>query len=279
MKQRIKYFFLLTLITLSPIVGLQAQEGTLDYSWNANNWTDVSDTISATAGGNDVNLYLRYHSYSPNLIEKLGFQVDFPQGLTTVNTQSSHYSQTGFTNFYATVLPNAFRVDSAGADVTPSEAFITIPVHVNSYGQYRIDANSISETSKTLPVGAPAVLTVTSEVDFAAPVSSVTAGNTAPVKVKLPNGIVANGDLTVHLAYSTYNPLDFPAILPAFVTIPNGANEALIYIPALPTASEGNFLEISLTGTDNPFVSVTGSKAKAVIKKPRYAIAINPDIS
>jgi hypothetical protein len=248
--------------------------GTLNYSWKTNDWSSANDTIvQVAAGGNDLNLRLRYDSYSPNPIADIKFNINLSRGLTT----STPASQNGFSYLDTSLLPDTFKVNSASIGTTGSMGYITLPVHLNSYGQFTIDANSISNTSKTLPIGDPAILTATTTVDFATqqPITII-AGNTALVKVKLPNGVVANGDLIVNLAYSAYNPLDFAA-LPASVTIPNGANEATVAIPSLLTATAGNFVEISLTATDSQFVSVAASKAKVTIKSPCYVIPVNPN--
>jgi hypothetical protein len=249
--------------------------GTLNYSWKTNDWSSTNDTIvQVAAGGSDLNLRLRYDSYSPSNITNIVFNVDLPQALTT----SAPASQTGFTYFDTTVLVNTFLLNSASIGTTGSIGYITLPVHLNSYGQFTIDANSISNASKTLPIGDPAILTANTQVDFATQRNiKVAAGNIALVKVKLPDGVVANGDLTVNLDYSAYDPLDFAAALPASVTILDGTNEATVAIQSLSTATAGNFVEISLTATDSQFVSVAASKAKVTIKSPRYVIPVNPN--
>jgi hypothetical protein len=251
--------------------------GGLNYSWKYDDWSNANDTaVQVPAGGKDINLRLRYDSYSPAGILDLAFQVDLPQGLQTMGPGAYSYTNE-FNPFVAQVFPDSFRVSSAGIGPAGTKAYVTLPVHLNSYGQYWIDANSISHVSKTLPIADPAILTATTTVDFA-PVSDpvgIAPGASAIVKVKLPDGVVANGDLTVSLNYDF--PSGFPVILPASVTIPNGQNEGEFTVTALSTALDETILKINLTGTNSEYVTCNNTVIRFKIGRKRYIIPVNPN--
>jgi hypothetical protein len=233
--------------------------GEIEYSWN--NWTNKDRTLTATAGGSAVNLLLRYTSYGTAAVTGLGFQVNLPSGIAINGSRT--YS--GFTSFASTgASGNVFRVTSANIGMSGSVGNISIPITTgNTYGQYVIDANSISNAVKTLPLGVPATLTVTSEVNYASTATVSTGkGQSAGFTVKLPDGVVANGALTVNLSYA--GTVAAFSTRPASVTIPSGQNSATFYVVAASSAADNSSMTITLSGTDHPAVTVGSGKTVSV---------------
>jgi hypothetical protein len=236
--------------------------GELSYSWTDD--SQVNNTIAWVPGGIDVDLSLMYQSKSIANLTGVKFQVDLPPGLTQ-NGVSNHTPN--FEDFIATDQVGGQNYTVSNATVSDLNAgLITVPVHVSSYGQYVIDGNAISNTRKTLPLGEPATLTVTTNVGFEnTKEKKVLAGHDAAITLKLPAGVLAQGNLEVLIAPHT-NTDNFEA-LPASVTIPDGENSISFVVHAKDAAVDGEHVDVTLLSTSDTSVNVTPDKARVSIGK------------
>jgi hypothetical protein len=233
--------------------------GELQYSWNST-FEDLNKTIQLAAGGVDTDLYLRYSSNSESISTKLGFQVNLPKHIKQNDVSES----LGFTSFSASISADSSSC-SVRADIGayPATGNIKIPVHVDTYGQYIIDANLISNTEKTMPLGVPAILDVTSTVSYQSTVNiTISNGKSATYTVKLPDGVLANGDL--HVFIKPHNDTNFEP-LPPYVTIPDGENSVPFDVKAKDKITEGASITVALeNAASNPLVTTDGTQEVTV---------------
>jgi hypothetical protein len=240
--------------------------GELDYSWTGG--AQLDSTLTLAPGGNDLNLYLKYKSHSLNPVDGIAFQVDFPAGIT-LDGDALPSTATGFNEFHALEVPGSstYKVYDATIGAHPAEGVMRVPVHVDSYGQYVVDGNSISSVKKTLPLGVPATLTVISTAGFdRADERKVASGDSVTLTVKLPDRVVTNGDLTINIAPVT-NPR-FEA--PTSVIIPDGQNSVSFQVKAKNTAQNGESIILALTDTDHPFVWIDNALKEVKVTVAPY---------
>ena len=199
--------------------------GELDYTWGGQ-----KDRTAAI--GDNVSLNLTYKSYSSNALSGVGFRVNYP-GLANV---ASGYSLSGFTGGSVTRATNGthYRIQNANISALGT-ANITLPLHVEQCGQYVINAGSIANTAKTLPMGTPATLTVTAPVTLTGSATTVAPGSSVTYTVKFPDGITPATNTVIRIDYSGSTG-QFSS-RPATVTIPAGQNSATFTVTSSSSAS------------------------------------------
>jgi hypothetical protein len=246
--------------------------GKLDYSWD-HSWAPVDSSLVLGNGGGNTNLYLRYNNDNADAITGLEFQLDLPKAIT-YNGPSEHKNFSSFTTS-ATAGSSSYDVTAnINANTTGT---ITVPVHVGSYGPFVMDVGSFSHTVQTNPLSEPATLTVSTTVGFKTTADATVAqGQSITLTVKLPDGVHANGDLSIDIKYA--GEIEAFSSLPVKVVIPAGLNSVSLVITALDTAPEGASVMATLDGTDNPFALVdntTPQEVKVTVKAPKYLLPVN----
>ena len=227
-------------------------DGELDYKWNG------SKNLIANTGDN-INLNLKYTSYTSTQLSGVGFKVDFP-GLKIA---PSGYTQDGFTSGTEAYTPENEYYQLSNATIEASaKANITIPVIASQCGQWIIDGSTISETSHTLPLEAPATLTVRSPINLASNTTSICPESNLTFIVKLPEGITTHQDATINLSY-TGATTKFTA-LPPTVTIPEGQNNASFTITSSATATDNTTLTVSLSAIQPEFITMGSNTAQTI---------------
>ncbi|MDR0865042.1 MAG: hypothetical protein LBO74_08935 [Candidatus Symbiothrix sp.] len=244
--------------------------GKLSYSWD-HSWPTPPDSIMEFIDGvKDVNLYLRYDNDNADAITGLKFQLNLPKGIT-VNDDSKHES---FSSFATSATVGSVSYDVT-ADINANMiGKVTAPVRVSSYGQFVIDGGSFSNMVQTNPLSDPATLTVSTTVGYTTDFATVAKGKTIALTVKLPDGVVANGNLTINVDYT--GDKDAFVSLPDVVVIQDGKNSASLYLTAFDSATAGNQVTAKLYNPGNPFVTVSSNNEVTVtVKDPKYLLPVN----
>jgi len=220
-------------------------EGELNYYWN--NEKKYSGQIGET-----VNLNLKYKSYSNNILDDVGFRVDF-EGL---HIDESGCSSSGFTGETETCVAGNEYYEIIDAEVSAlGDATVAVPVKITQAGQWKIDNTGITNIAHTFPLGAPAILTIPTTVSLTdTKPTRIYKGETKTYTVKFPDNVTAAQDVTVNLTY--YGDISSFSSLPATVTIPAGENSVSFQVMALQISESNSSLLITLSSVDKAFVSV-----------------------
>jgi hypothetical protein len=231
----------------------------LDWTWN-------DSKILTIAVGTPLNLKVNATNLGTTQINNVAYTVAMPSGLS-IGSAVTHSGFTGGT-YTGSAGNTSCSVSGATLNVNTTGT-LTIPVSTEKYGHWTLAAAQFSGLTNTVsPAGiTPANLTVTSEVNYssAAGATAIREG-AANYTIKLPDGIVANGDLTVNLTNS--NTTDFTA--PASVVIPDGDNSATFSVTAKATATPGatNTTTISsLSGPNSAYVNIGAINAVTTTAK------------
>jgi hypothetical protein len=216
-------------------------------------------------------LYLRYNNDNADAITGLEFQLDLPKAIT----YNGRYEQKNFSNFATSATAGSSSYDVTADINAKTTGLITVPVHVSSYGPFVIDGSAFSHTVQTNPLSDPATLTVSTTVSYKTLVDATVAqGQSVTLTVKLPDGVVANGDLSVEIKYAGHT--DAFSSLPTKVIIPDGLNSVSLVITALDTAPEGAYVIAILDNTNNVLAPVANpQEVKVIIKAPKYLLPVN----
>ncbi|MDR2389138.1 MAG: hypothetical protein LBD89_05055, partial [Tannerellaceae bacterium] len=227
-------------------------EGELDYTWNG------SKNYTAALGAN-INLNLTYKSYNNATLSGIAFRVNFP-GLPIRTTGS--YS--GISGTHTWTVGNEYYQLANGSIAALGTGTITVPVNVTQAGQWIVNANSVTNTVHTLPLGSQATLTVTTNVSLSSNTAVNTcAGTSQTFTVKYPSSQTAAQDVTVNLSYSGATG-DF-STRPATVVIPAGSNSANFTVTAAASPTGSSNMVITLSSTDKAFATI-GTPASVNIR-------------
>lgn len=247
-----------------------ALDGTLNYLWDG-----VKNKTLAV--GQTANLELEYYCYSMTPLGNVGFKVNFP-GL---NIFGSTCNMTGFTSGTGTCADgNSYYQLTNGVINNGVTGLIRVPIKVIQYGQWVVNAASISNTTQTLPTGTPATLTASTGVNISSvSTNNVCAGSSFTVTVKLDNTATTSQPITVGLDYtgSTATSADYVS-LPSEVIIPVDANSATFTITTTNAAVNGHTFNIRLTETDKAFATIgaTATTTVTVKEKPTLSSSLTP---
>jgi hypothetical protein len=234
-------------------------DGELDYFWN--NQKNLVANI-----GDNVNLNLKYLSYSPSSLNNVGFRVDH----TGLQIRPGGCTSSGFAGGISTCNAGNEFYQLSGASVAAlGNASVSVPVNITRAGQWVIDGNSISNMTQTLPLGSPATLTVSTTVSFENDNAvTICQDDSVQFSVKYPGTITAANNLTVNLTYA--GDIAGYAVKPASVTIPAGQNSAKFTVIPSPTRSNNATMTITLTATDQEFATIVTPSAVQVKVNPAY---------
>jgi hypothetical protein len=231
----------------------------LDWTWNNSKGLTV-------AVGTPVDLKINAANIGTEAITGVSYTVAMPSGLPA----SGAVAHTGFTAGNYTGASGSTSCSVSGASIPiNTTGVLTIPVSTAKYGSWTVAASQFSGLTYTVnPSGiSPAVLNVTSEVNYSSGTEkTVIREEAAPYTVQLPDGVMANGNLTVNLSNS--NPADFTA--PASVVISNGTNSVSFNVTPKATATPGatNITTInSLSGNNSNYVNIGATNSATTIAK------------
>ncbi len=232
-------------------------DGELDYTWNGSK--------NLLAGVNDrVTLDLQYASWNEQALSNIGFSVDLP-GLVI----DSACTQTNFTDgIFDCTQGDSHYVLSGAAIGALDTARIRVPIRITRCGQWQVDANSISDMKRVLPLGTPAMLTVHSSVDFVPgqETQQICGPGALTYTMRLPEGITSANDFIVDLSYSG-NTEAFNA--PLSVIFPADTNSITFTVEALNITAPAA-LTITMAGTDREYINV-GNTTLNIQAYPAYA--------
>ncbi|MDR0660845.1 MAG: gliding motility-associated C-terminal domain-containing protein [Prevotellaceae bacterium] len=241
-------------------------EGTLDYTWD--NVKNKTTTIGST-----VMLNLIYKNLGSNVLSGIDFRTDFP-GLS-INAACILNSWLGGTSL-GTIGQNFYKMSGASV-ASLGTATVDVPILVTQYGQWVVNAGSVSETAKTLPIGSPATLTAPTAVNISSVSSTSTCnGGTVTVTIKLDGTGTAAQDIVVSIDYTggTATPSDYISCPPT-VTIPAGSNSITFSIVTASTAVDGRVIKYTLAGTDKAWATIGTNKTNQVT----ILHSLNPTLS
>jgi hypothetical protein len=256
--------------------------GDLDYTWNKDDWTNLDNGLNLTAGGCDTALYLRYtNDHATESVTNIGFRMNLPNGMALNGTAPS---ATHFTNFPtpAQIYGSFFAVENAAINpnaVDATAGIIRVPVLVTTYGEFVIGGSNFINLTNTNPLGIPATLSVSTTAGFRNPneIFTVAQGKAVILTIKLPDGVFANGDLTVEVVYDDEGNGGRSAFesLPATVVIPSGLNSTSLVIIAKNTATAGQYINVELKNPNDTHVTLDNKNAKVIVKDPTYWMPVN----
>lgn len=218
--------------------------GGLDYSWT--NSFSASNIHKQITVGEVADLNIRYFNYLKMNIYNMQFDVNLGE-LTIAGKCSTQYIN-GQSN--CATGTSAYSLRNASLDALYVN--VIIPVRAPHAGIYTLDVSAFSNTSKALPAGRAAILTVNSEVNFSQSRLYPTPGNEVAVRVELPAGTTEPQDTKVVLKYSHDTARFTPR--PDTVVIPAGRTftEFMLRTPA--GLNVDTKMDIEIAGTDNPYI-------------------------
>jgi len=239
-------------------------DGELDYFWDEekNHTAQIGDT---------VHLDLHYSSFTNRLLIDVGFRANF-EGLhiNPIGCTSSGFTAIGTTSC---VAGNEFYQLSGASVPAFGTAAVSIPINIVQAGQWKVDANSISNMTQTFPLGAQAVLTAVTTVNLTDTTPTrINKGETKQYTVKFADTVTAIQDVTINLSY--YGDVSAFSSLPASVTIPAGANSATFSVTASIAGAGNSAVLISLSSTNKAF-AIPGNPSSNLLTIEDEPIRVN----
>ncbi|MDR3286644.1 MAG: hypothetical protein LBT27_04310 [Prevotellaceae bacterium] len=217
--------------------------------------------------GDNIALKLKALSYSN--VNNIQFKVNM-HGLKMQGNCLEQGFKQGLGTFACQQGNDVYEVSGAGM-AELDVANITIPLTVpQQCGQWTINGGSITNVRNILPLGAAAVLTAESEINFASGGNkTISPGSDVKITVKLPDGITALENVRVNVRY--VGNTGVYTSLPDFVIIPAGANSTDLTIKSDASISEKDLLTITLTKTDKTYVTLGANKTINVVAQSMQA--------